>query len=197
MISSAPAEGGGPDEGEGEGATAVGAVDVHPGHGDTPGETACEGRSEADAEPSADQLLDGAGLVPLADDPRYQAASGEEAFQQPPLPMPLMGRVSLMGRDGGLVGEVVDAHRGAGGQRRWPRGTATTTGSSSSRTVSSSRSSAVTGIHRGEYQGLPPTGRTVTCDEIFIVRFTDGRVAEIRGVVDVLTQLRQLGAFPS
>lgn len=55
----------------------------------------------------------------------------------------------------------------------------------------------VTGTHRGEYQGLPPTGRTVTYNEIFILRFAAGRIAEIRGVVDVLAQLRQLGALPS
>ncbi|MEV7954452.1 ester cyclase [Streptomyces sp. NPDC058316] len=53
----------------------------------------------------------------------------------------------------------------------------------------------VTGTHRGEYQGLPPTGKTVTYNEIFIFRFVAGRIAEIRGVVDVLAQLRQLGAF--
>ncbi|KAF3469228.1 ester cyclase [Streptomyces sp. Tu 3180] len=55
----------------------------------------------------------------------------------------------------------------------------------------------VTGTHLGEYRGLPPTGKTVTYDEIFIFRFADGRIAEVRGVVDVLTQLRQLGALPS
>lgn len=55
----------------------------------------------------------------------------------------------------------------------------------------------VTGTHQGEYRGLPPTGRSVTYDEIFIVRFADGRIAEIWGVVDVLAQLRQLGVLPS
>ncbi|MFF6812127.1 ester cyclase [Streptomyces sp. NPDC012403] len=55
----------------------------------------------------------------------------------------------------------------------------------------------VTGTHRGEYQGVPPTGKTVTYSEIFIFRFANGRVAEVRGVVDVLSLLRQLGAFPS
>ncbi|MEU6878796.1 ester cyclase [Streptomyces sp. NPDC046712] len=55
----------------------------------------------------------------------------------------------------------------------------------------------VTGTHRGEYQGLPPTGKTVTYNEIFIFRFAEGRIAEIRGIVDVLAQLRQLGALPS
>jgi steroid delta-isomerase-like uncharacterized protein len=51
----------------------------------------------------------------------------------------------------------------------------------------------VTGTHLGEYRGLPPTGRSVTYDEIFIVRFANGRVVEVRGVVDVLSQMRQLG----
>ncbi|PZG21212.1 ester cyclase [Nonomuraea aridisoli] len=51
----------------------------------------------------------------------------------------------------------------------------------------------VTGTHQGEYLGLPPTGRSVTYNEIFILRFADGRIAEIWGVVDLATQLRQLG----
>jgi steroid delta-isomerase-like uncharacterized protein len=54
----------------------------------------------------------------------------------------------------------------------------------------------VTGTHRGEYMGIPPTGKTVTYNEIFIVRFADGRVAETWGVVDVLSQMRQLGVIP-
>jgi steroid delta-isomerase-like uncharacterized protein len=53
----------------------------------------------------------------------------------------------------------------------------------------------VTGTHQGEYMGLPPTGRPVTYSEIFIVRFARGRVTETWGVVDVLSQLRQLGAI--
>jgi steroid delta-isomerase-like uncharacterized protein len=55
----------------------------------------------------------------------------------------------------------------------------------------------VTGTHRGEYRGLPPTGKSVSYNEIFIFRFIDGRIAEIWGVVDVLSQLRQLGAIPA
>ncbi|MGK8557646.1 ester cyclase [Nocardia gipuzkoensis] len=53
----------------------------------------------------------------------------------------------------------------------------------------------VTGTHRGEYRGLPPTGKPVTYNEIFIVRFAGGRIAEIWGVVDVFSQMRQLGAI--
>jgi steroid delta-isomerase-like uncharacterized protein len=47
----------------------------------------------------------------------------------------------------------------------------------------------VTGTHLGEYRGLPPTGRSVTYNEIFIVRFANGRIAEIWGVVDALSQM--------
>jgi steroid delta-isomerase-like uncharacterized protein len=54
-----------------------------------------------------------------------------------------------------------------------------------------------TGTHRGEYRGLPPTGKSVRYNEIFIFRFIDGRIAEIWGVVDVASQMRQLGAIPA
>ena len=54
---------------------------------------------------------------------------------------------------------------------------------------------SVSGTHQGEYMGLPPTGRTVTYNEIFIVRFADGRIAETWGVVDVLSQMKQLGVI--
>ncbi|HEY6746672.1 MAG TPA: ester cyclase [Mycobacteriales bacterium] len=51
----------------------------------------------------------------------------------------------------------------------------------------------VRGTHRGDYLGLPGSGTVVTYDEIFIFRFTDGRISEISGVVDLAAQLRQLG----
>jgi steroid delta-isomerase-like uncharacterized protein len=54
----------------------------------------------------------------------------------------------------------------------------------------------VTGTNLGEYRGHPPTGRSVSYSEMFIMRFAGGRVAEIWGVVDVLSQLRQLGLMP-
>jgi steroid delta-isomerase-like uncharacterized protein len=56
---------------------------------------------------------------------------------------------------------------------------------------------AVTGTHQGEYMGLPPTGKSVAYNEIFIVRFVDGRIAETWGVVDVFSQMKQLGAIPA
>jgi predicted ester cyclase len=44
--------------------------------------------------------------------------------------------------------------------------------------------------------GIPPTGKSVTYNEIFIARFVNGRIAETWGVVDVLSQMKQLGAIP-
>jgi steroid delta-isomerase-like uncharacterized protein len=55
----------------------------------------------------------------------------------------------------------------------------------------------VTGTHQGDYMGLPPTGRSITYDEIFVYRFGNGRITEIWGVVDVFSQLRQLGLVPA
>ena len=55
---------------------------------------------------------------------------------------------------------------------------------------------SVTGTHQGEYIGLAPTGKSITYNEIFIFRFAGGRIAETWGIVDVFSQLRQLGAIP-
>ena len=55
----------------------------------------------------------------------------------------------------------------------------------------------VTGTSQGEHLGHPPTGRSVAYDEIFIFRLANGRIAETWGVVDVLSQMRQLGVIPA
>jgi steroid delta-isomerase-like uncharacterized protein len=54
----------------------------------------------------------------------------------------------------------------------------------------------VTGTHLGEYMGQPPTGKRVAYNEIFIFRFAGGRIAETWGVVDVFSQMRQIGVLP-
>lgn len=57
--------------------------------------------------------------------------------------------------------------------------------------------SVVTGTHRSEHLGIAATGKSVRYDEIFVLRIVNGRIVETRGVVDMFTQLRQLGAFPA
>jgi steroid delta-isomerase-like uncharacterized protein len=54
---------------------------------------------------------------------------------------------------------------------------------------------SISGTHRGEYMGIPATGKTVTYSEIMVFRFEDGRIAETWGVVDVFSQLKQLGVI--
>jgi predicted ester cyclase len=45
--------------------------------------------------------------------------------------------------------------------------------------------------------GIPATGKSVTYHKIFIFRFLIGRIVETWSVVDVLSQMRQLGAIPA
>ena len=49
------------------------------------------------------------------------------------------------------------------------------------------------GTHTGEFQGLPPTHRTVSFSGLELNRFVDGRVAEHWFQLDALTLLQQLG----
>jgi steroid delta-isomerase-like uncharacterized protein len=52
----------------------------------------------------------------------------------------------------------------------------------------------LTGTHRGELMGVAPTGRVVEVTGIDIVRIEDGRIAEHRGLTDIVGLLRQLTA---
>ncbi|WP_175410343.1 ester cyclase [Streptomyces sp. TRM64462] len=54
----------------------------------------------------------------------------------------------------------------------------------------------VEGTHRGEYLGLPPTGRRVSCSLLGQLRIVDGAVVEHWGVADGLYLLEQLGLLP-
>lgn len=54
-----------------------------------------------------------------------------------------------------------------------------------------------TGTHKGEFMGMPATGRNVDVQLIDITRFgDDGRACEHWGVFDALALLQQLGAIP-
>jgi predicted ester cyclase len=51
-----------------------------------------------------------------------------------------------------------------------------------------------TGTHRGEWLGVPPTGRTVTTQEFAVYRWAGGRIAEVWVTADDLRALDQLRA---
>lgn len=55
----------------------------------------------------------------------------------------------------------------------------------------------VSGVHRGDFPGIPPTGRSVRVPTITVLRFADGRCVERWSRADFLGLLRQLGALPA
>ena len=56
---------------------------------------------------------------------------------------------------------------------------------------------SLTGTHKGELMGIPPSGKQVTSTGISIVRIADGKIVEIWGASDQLGLMQQLGAVPS
>ena len=54
---------------------------------------------------------------------------------------------------------------------------------------------SLTGTHRGEFQGIPATGRVVTFAGIECNRIRDGQVVEHWAVLDNVALLRQLGVL--
>ena len=56
----------------------------------------------------------------------------------------------------------------------------------------------VTGTHKGEFLGMPATGKSAAVNLIDITRFSDdGLAREHWGVADQLALLQQLGAIPA
>jgi predicted ester cyclase len=51
----------------------------------------------------------------------------------------------------------------------------------------------VTGVHTGDFMGIAPTGKTVTYDEMAIVRIANGKIAEHWSVADTLSMMQALG----
>ena len=55
----------------------------------------------------------------------------------------------------------------------------------------------VTGTHKGEFMGIPPTGKKVETINTCIIRIADGKFAEGWATLDTLRLMQQLGAIPS
>ncbi len=53
------------------------------------------------------------------------------------------------------------------------------------------------GTHLGNFVGIPPTGRAVTTTAMMISRIRDGRVVELWAVIDMMSVMQQIGAFPA
>ena len=53
------------------------------------------------------------------------------------------------------------------------------------------------GTHTGSFMGIPPSGRGVVVVANVLMRFEDGKVAELFGVFDEAGLLRQIGVLPS
>jgi ketosteroid isomerase-like protein len=51
------------------------------------------------------------------------------------------------------------------------------------------------GVHRGPYDGIPPTGKTITGRAISIYRVIDGRITDARGIWDRGEVLEQLAVI--
>jgi predicted ester cyclase len=52
------------------------------------------------------------------------------------------------------------------------------------------------GTHKGEFQGIGPTGKQVTATSIDLVRIANGKIVERWGEIDNLAILQQIGALP-
>jgi len=50
--------------------------------------------------------------------------------------------------------------------------------------------------HKGDFMGIPPTGKQGTVTAIYIVRFANGKGAEVWANADDLGMLQQLGVVP-
>jgi steroid delta-isomerase-like uncharacterized protein len=53
------------------------------------------------------------------------------------------------------------------------------------------------GTHRGELQGIPPTGKRVEAPGSVFYRIVGGKIVDFRGQLDMMSLTQQLGVIPS
>jgi SnoaL-like polyketide cyclase len=71
------------------------------------------------------------------------------------------------------------------------------TGGSSTRSRSTSPRTSWPTTHTGPWGLVPATGRPVAFDEIVIMTVRDSKVVHQTGVIDNVTDLRQVGVLPA
>ena len=54
-----------------------------------------------------------------------------------------------------------------------------------------------TGTHKGEFQGIPPSGRKLSLDEMAFLTIVDGRITEGWITSDTMSFMQQIGAVPT
>ena len=54
-----------------------------------------------------------------------------------------------------------------------------------------------TGTQKGEFMGVPPTGKSIAIDVIDIIRIAEGQFVEHWGVMDQMAMMQQLGVMPA
>lgn len=52
------------------------------------------------------------------------------------------------------------------------------------------------GIHTGDFQGLPPTGKQIAISAFFVDHIKDGKIVELWFLFDQLSMMQQLGLLP-
>jgi steroid delta-isomerase-like uncharacterized protein len=52
------------------------------------------------------------------------------------------------------------------------------------------------GVHKGEFMGLPPTGKAITMTGIEIFRIKEGKIAQLWGEANLMGLMQQLGILP-
>ena len=53
------------------------------------------------------------------------------------------------------------------------------------------------GTHKGEFMGIPPTGKSISIGVIDILRIAEGQFVEHWGVMDQMAMMQQLGVIPT
>ena len=54
-----------------------------------------------------------------------------------------------------------------------------------------------TGTHKGDFMGIPASGKQFTMSEIHMVRIANGKAVEHWGLADDMAMMQQIGAIPA